>query len=177
MVLPIVNVALPSALPSVPISTSKRRNSRGRRPSSLKPSGESSSIWFFTMVNVIFINKYPQTMPTVMPVHIRNVPSSVRTSNVCTPSVYLSLHPRDRRGSSRISRRARASTLAVKAAWNPVDVAGVLVFSAIPFVAVQTLADSDKGKQLQQNLEAQKPQLLAQQAADEAARARARASR
>lgn len=75
----------------------------------------------------------------------------------------------------RPTRPARTLSTRVQAAWT--DVAGVLIFSAVPFVAVQALADSDAGKQLQQNLEAQKPQLLAQQAADAAARARARASR
>lgn len=63
----------------------------------------------------------------------------------------------------------------VCAAWT--DVASVLVFSAVPFVAVQALADSDAGKQLQRDLEARKPQLEAQQAEQEAARAAARAAR
>lgn len=72
-------------------------------------------------------------------------------------------------------RGRHAHTPVVRAAWT--DVASVLVFSAVPFVAVQTLADSDAGKQLQTNLEARKPQLQAQQAAQDAARTAARATR
>jgi len=41
------------------------------------------------------------------------------------------------------------------------DIAGLLVFSAIPFVAVQTLADSRYGKQLLDGLNARKPELQA----------------
>eukprot|EP00208_Stichococcus_sp_RCC1054_P002022 CAMPEP_0206141960 /NCGR_PEP_ID=MMETSP1473-20131121/14903_1 /ASSEMBLY_ACC=CAM_ASM_001109 /TAXON_ID=1461547 /ORGANISM="Stichococcus sp, Strain RCC1054" /LENGTH=211 /DNA_ID=CAMNT_0053536733 /DNA_START=296 /DNA_END=928 /DNA_ORIENTATION=- len=55
------------------------------------------------------------------------------------------------------------------------DVAGVLVISAIPFLAVQALADSDLGSRLQEELEASKPQRRKeeQQYAAEAAAARA----
>lgn len=47
------------------------------------------------------------------------------------------------------------------------DVAGLLVFSAVPFVAVQALADSKYGKQLLDNLKANKPLLRAVSAAAE----------
>ncbi len=52
--------------------------------------------------------------------------------------------------------------------------AGLLVFSAIPFVAVQALADSKYGKQLLDNLKSQKPALQAASAAAERQRAAAR---
>ena len=54
------------------------------------------------------------------------------------------------------------------------DVAGLLVFSAIPFLAVQALADSPYGKQFLKKLNAQKPKLQAQKKATDAARAAAR---
>lgn len=56
------------------------------------------------------------------------------------------------------------------------DVAGLLVFSAVPFLAVQALADSKYGKQLLENLRAQKPALQAAAAADDRERAAARAA-
>lgn len=54
------------------------------------------------------------------------------------------------------------------------DVAGLLVFSAIPFLAVQALADSKYGKQLLDDLKAQKPQLKSAAASAEKARAAVR---
>lgn len=47
------------------------------------------------------------------------------------------------------------------------DVASLLVFSAVPFVAVQALADSPAGKKLVSGLEARKPALKAAAAAAE----------
>ena len=55
------------------------------------------------------------------------------------------------------------------------DVAGLLVFSAIPFLGVQAFADSKYGKRLLDDLKAQKPQLQAEAAAREKSRAAVRA--
>ncbi|KAL4538537.1 hypothetical protein Ndes2526B_g03162 [Nannochloris sp. 'desiccata'] len=54
------------------------------------------------------------------------------------------------------------------------DVAGLIVFSAIPFVAVQALADSKYGKKLLEDLKAQRSSLVAAVAAVEKSRAVAR---
>ena len=54
------------------------------------------------------------------------------------------------------------------------DIAGLVVFSAVPFVAVQALADSKYGKQLLEDLKTQKPSLVAAAAALEKSRAAAR---
>ena len=56
------------------------------------------------------------------------------------------------------------------------DVAGLLVFSSLPFLAVQALADSKFGKQLLEDLQAQKPRLQAAAAAAEKQRERERAA-
>ena len=58
-----------------------------------------------------------------------------------------------------VSRRHRTNTLRVTSSIT--DVAGLVVFSAIPFLAVQALADSTYGKKLLVNLQAQKPKLQA----------------
>jgi len=54
------------------------------------------------------------------------------------------------------------------------DVAGLIVFSAVPFVAVQALADSKYGKQLYEDLKAKKPALELARAVKEKERALAR---
>lgn len=54
------------------------------------------------------------------------------------------------------------------------DVAGLVVFSALPFVAVQALADSQAGKDLMARLEEQKPGLQREAAQRERERAAAR---
>ena len=54
------------------------------------------------------------------------------------------------------------------------DVAGLIVFSAVPFVAVQALADSKYGKQLYEDLQAKKPALESARAVKEKERAVAR---
>ena len=55
------------------------------------------------------------------------------------------------------------------------DVAGLLVFSALPFLAVQALADSRFGEELKERLEAARPDL--QQAVQRSERERAEARR
>lgn len=57
------------------------------------------------------------------------------------------------------------------------DVAGLLVFSAVPFLAVQALADSPLGRELQERLEAQKAALQAQAGRRDRERQRARQER
>ena len=57
------------------------------------------------------------------------------------------------------------------------DVGGLVLFSALPFVAVQALADSKLGKDLLAGLEAQKPLLRRQAAQQEAERRAARQQR
>ena len=54
------------------------------------------------------------------------------------------------------------------------DVGGLLVFSALPFVAVQALADSQLGKDLMARLDAEKPALRRAAAQRERERAAAR---
>lgn len=75
--------------------------------------------------------------------------------------------PQGRRG-----RQGRELRLHSSAAAS--DIASLVVFSALPFVAVQALADSKYGKELKLGLELRKPALQAEAAALERARAAAR---
>ena len=71
----------------------------------------------------------------------------------------------------RRARRAAALPPATALSWEAAkDVAGLVAFSALPFAAVQALADSQAGKDLLARLEAEKPAL--QRAAREAERER-----
>lgn len=77
-------------------------------------------------------------------------------------------------------RRARLQRVAAVAelSWEAAkDVAGLVVFSALPFVAVQALADSQAGKDLLARLEEQKPLLQREAAQRERERAAARSER
>lgn len=68
-------------------------------------------------------------------------------------------------------RKRRFSRVPVVFASSAGDVAGLVIFSAVPFVAVQALADSKYGKQLYENLKARKPELEMARAAREKERA------
>lgn len=74
----------------------------------------------------------------------------------------------------RLQRVAAVAGLSWEAAK---DVAGLVVFSALPFVAVQALADSQAGKDLMARLEEQKPLLQREAAQRELERAAARSQR
>lgn len=79
-----------------------------------------------------------------------------------------------------LARRARLQRVAAVAglSWEAAkDVAGLVVFSALPFVAVQALADSQAGKDLMARLEEQKPLLQREAAQRERERAAARSQR
>ncbi|KAI3428160.1 hypothetical protein D9Q98_006543 [Chlorella vulgaris] len=80
----------------------------------------------------------------------------------------LSFQAAHRRRGQQVCPRATLNVEAVK------DVAGLVLFSALPFVAVQALADSQYGKELLENVNAQKPvlQKQAQQREEERRRAR-----
>ncbi|KAL4443662.1 hypothetical protein ABPG75_011399 [Micractinium tetrahymenae] len=74
-------------------------------------------------------------------------------------------------------RRGRRQRLAAvtELSWEAAkDVAGLVVFSALPFVAVQALADSKAGKDLLARLEEQKPRLQREAAQRERERAAVR---
>lgn len=70
-------------------------------------------------------------------------------------------------GSQRQHSRASRRSAVVPPQAAAGDVVGLLVFSAIPFLAVQALADSKFGKQLLDDLQANKPALEAEAAAIE----------
>lgn len=72
------------------------------------------------------------------------------------------------------SRRVPRRPFAVPPIASVVDVAELLVFSALPFVAVQAVADSDAGKRLRTSLEAEKPELERRSAEMEAERSKVR---
>jgi hypothetical protein len=76
-----------------------------------------------------------------------------------------------RRRGQQVCPRATLNVEAVK------DVAGLVLFSALPFVAVQALADSQYGKELLENVNAQKPVLQKQAQQREEERRRARQQR
>jgi light-harvesting complex II chlorophyll a/b binding protein 7 len=71
-----------------------------------------------------------------------------------------------------IPRRQRRNPLLVRASWQ--ELASVLVFSAVPFTAVKTLANSPLGARLRRRLEDRKAAAAAEA---EALRAAAREAR
>lgn len=76
----------------------------------------------------------------------------------------------------RRQRRRATTTITTAAAFNiSSDVAALVAFSALPFLGVQALANSDAGKRLKEDLEKRKPSLL--KAAAEAERRRGEAAK
>jgi hypothetical protein len=75
------------------------------------------------------------------------------------------------------SRLAPTSAACVNNGLDAVAFAGIVLFSALPFAAVQALADSKYGKDLLARVEQDKPKLEARKRAVEAARSQARQRR
>ena len=98
----------------------------------------------------------------------RPMSSSTATHHLCGRSIgAVPALPRLRRAGCASPRGG------VRVVASAAEVAGTLILSALPFVAVQALADSKYGQQLQERLQARKGEL--QQEAADAAAARAAA--
>lgn len=100
-------------------------------------------------------------------------PSHDRLATACVP-FWQAAHRRLHARQARLLCTAALPALSLAAAK---DVAGLVVFSALPFVAVQALADSQAGKDLMARLEEQKPGLQREAAQRERERAAARSQR